>query len=146
MKIVINIDDNLYTRLFDCGTYDAVDMLNACTAIRKGIPLPKEHGRLFILDEELANKFFASFSFSCQKWISEVGISNATLKVIEADKGEVKLNMQEPWEEFQPPCSDFDCDCYEIGEGGCAICVYDCERIIEGEPCHKYKTRGRDKE
>lgn len=85
-KIVIDIDDNLYTRLFDCGAYDAVDMLNVCTAIRKGTPLTKGHGRLLILDEELANKFFASFSFSCQKWISEVGISNATLKVINADR------------------------------------------------------------
>ena len=137
MKIVIDIDDNLYTRLFDCGTYDAVDMLNACTAIRKGTPLPKGHGRLFILDEELAKEFFASFSFSCQKWISEVGISNATLKVIEADKGEIRPNIQEPWEEFQPPCFDNSDNCYchhyEIGEGGCAICVYDGERIIEVE-------------
>ena len=54
--------------------------------IASGIVLPKGHGRLFILDEELTKKFFTSFSFSCQKWISEVGISNATLKVIESDK------------------------------------------------------------
>ena len=50
------------------------------------IKLPKGHGRLFILDEEKAKKYFAKFSFSVQDWISEVGISNATIKVIEADK------------------------------------------------------------
>jgi len=44
MEIVINIDENLYTRLFDSGDIDAVDMLKACVAIRKGIPLPKGHG------------------------------------------------------------------------------------------------------
>ncbi len=36
MKAVIDIDDNLYTRLFDNGKIDAADMLKACTAIRKG--------------------------------------------------------------------------------------------------------------
>ena len=40
MKILIDIDKNLYTRLFDNGETDAVDMLNACVAIRKGTPLP----------------------------------------------------------------------------------------------------------
>ena len=41
MQVVINIDENLFTKLFDCGVYDAVDMLNVCTAVRKGTPLPK---------------------------------------------------------------------------------------------------------
>ena len=50
--------------------------------------------------------------------------------------------MQEPWEGFQPLCSD-NCHNYEIGEGGTPICTYDCERILENEPCHRYKTRGR---
>lgn len=40
-KIVIDIDDNLYTRLFDNGATDAADMLKACIAIRKGTVLPK---------------------------------------------------------------------------------------------------------
>ncbi len=53
-------------------------------------------------------------------------------------------------EEEQPPCfdncycRDFDCDCYEIGEGGTPICTYDCERILENEPCHKYKMKGNE--
>lgn len=91
MKLVIDIDDNLYTRLFDNGVdnYDdvAVDMAKT---IRKGTVLPKGHGRLFILDEEKAKNFFTKFSFSLQDWISEVGISNATIKVIEADKEKSK--------------------------------------------------------
>ena len=45
-KIVIDIDENLYTRLFDNGDTDREDMLNACVAIRKGIPLSKECGRI----------------------------------------------------------------------------------------------------
>ena len=50
MKLVIDIDENLYTRLFDNGNIDAMDMLKACVAIRKGTPLPKEHGRLIDAD------------------------------------------------------------------------------------------------
>ena len=51
MKIIIDIDDNLYTRLFDNGDIDAVDMLKAYAAIRKGTVLPKNHGRLIDADE-----------------------------------------------------------------------------------------------
>ena len=50
MQIVIDIDDNLYTRLFDNGDEYVADMRRACVAIRKGTPLPKGHGR--ILDEK----------------------------------------------------------------------------------------------
>lgn len=39
MKVIIDIDDNLYTRLFDNGQTDAVDLLKACSAIRKGTSL-----------------------------------------------------------------------------------------------------------
>lgn len=50
MQIVIDIDDNLYTRLFDNGNGYVVDMRRACVAIRKGTPLPKGHGRLIDAD------------------------------------------------------------------------------------------------
>lgn len=88
MQVVIDIDDNLYTRLFDNGKIDAVDMLNACVAIRKGTTLPKGHGRLIILSEDAIKGEQMPLSFSCQNWISEVGLSNATVTIIEADKGE----------------------------------------------------------
>ena len=51
MKIVIDIDENLYTRLFDNGETNVVDMLKACVAIRNGTPLPNGHGRLIDADE-----------------------------------------------------------------------------------------------
>lgn len=41
MQIVIDIDDNLYTRLFDNGEDKVMDMRRACVAIRKGTPLPE---------------------------------------------------------------------------------------------------------
>lgn len=51
MQIVININDNLYTRLFENGEIDAVDMLRVCATVRKGAPLPQGHGRLIDADE-----------------------------------------------------------------------------------------------
>ena len=50
MQIVIDIDENLYTRLFDNGENDVMDMRRACVAIRKGTILPKGHGRLKDID------------------------------------------------------------------------------------------------
>jgi hypothetical protein len=50
MQIVIDIDDDLYTRLFDNWDEYVADMRRACVAIRKGTPLPKGHGRLIDVD------------------------------------------------------------------------------------------------
>ena len=43
MQIVIDIDENVFTRLFDNGTdfYDTDDILAMAKSIRKGTPLPK---------------------------------------------------------------------------------------------------------
>lgn len=49
MKLVIDIDENLYTRLFDNGVDNYDDAVDMAKAIRKGTPLPKNHGR--IIDE-----------------------------------------------------------------------------------------------
>ena len=73
MKIVIDIDDNLYTRLFFFffDDYDyAVDM---ATAIRKGTPLPEHHGRLIDADkvlDDIEKKYPASVSEieKCKKY------------------------------------------------------------------------------
>ena len=46
MQVVIDVDDNLYTRLFDNGVNNYDDAVDMAKAIRKGIPLPKGHGRL----------------------------------------------------------------------------------------------------
>ena len=54
MKIVIDIDDNLYTRLFDNGADDCDDAVDIATAIRKGTPLPEHHGRLIDADKTIS--------------------------------------------------------------------------------------------
>lgn len=50
MKLVIDIDEDVYTRLFDSGIQDneiAVnDVCEMARALRLGTPLPKGHGRL----------------------------------------------------------------------------------------------------
>ena len=50
MQIVIDIDDNLYTRLFDNGVDNYDDASDMAKAIRKGTPLPKGYGRLIGAD------------------------------------------------------------------------------------------------
>lgn len=42
MRILIDIDENVFTRLFDCGTEDMIDLdrIKACNAIRHGTPIP----------------------------------------------------------------------------------------------------------
>lgn len=47
MQVVIDIDDNLYTRLFDNGDESIKDMRRACVSIRKGTPLPRRYERKF---------------------------------------------------------------------------------------------------
>ena len=42
MQIVIDIDDNLYTRLFDNGVDNYDDAVDMAKAIRKGKPLPDD--------------------------------------------------------------------------------------------------------
>ena len=81
MQIVINIDENLYTRLFDNGDEYVADMRRACVAIRKGIPLPKGHGRLIdesdlIPDSDYEDGMFYAVS------IEQI---NRTLTIIEAE-------------------------------------------------------------
>lgn len=87
MKVVIDINDNLYTRLFDCDAYDAVDMLNVCTAVRKGKPLPKGHGRLIDADELIKNWYDEYIKFMTREEIESMdGIIENAPTVIEADK------------------------------------------------------------
>lgn len=62
MKIVIDIPEDVYTRLFDNDVQDneitTDDICEMARSIRLGTPLPKEHGRL--IDEKvilgMANK------------------------------------------------------------------------------------------
>lgn len=53
MKIVIDIDVNIYTRLFDNCKNSLYDMRAVCSAVRKGTIVPSGHGRLIDGDELL---------------------------------------------------------------------------------------------
>ena len=77
MKIVIDIDENLYTRLFDNGVDNYDDAVDMARAIRKGTPLPKGCGRLIDADD-----FFQMFE--------ELDMEpyNDAPTIIEADRGE----------------------------------------------------------
>ena len=90
MQIVIDIPEEQYVTL-NAKSQDevltVVDHALLIKAIKDGTPLPKGHGRLIILSEDTVKRQQTSFSFSCQKWVSEVGLSNATLAIIAADNG-----------------------------------------------------------
>lgn len=93
MQIVIELSDETYKDIKEENSiYGINNGLSArmtgkvVGAIQNGKPLPKGHGRLMILSEDAVKRGQTSLSFSCQKWISEVGLSNATVAIIEADK------------------------------------------------------------
>ena len=84
MKIIIDIDDNLYTRLFDDEDINAMDMFKGCVAIRKGTPLPKNHGRLKDIDKIINDGISKGF---CD-WYDEMKYAET---IIEADKENEEL-------------------------------------------------------
>ena len=86
MQIVIDIDDNLYTRLFDNGVDNYDDAEDMATAIRKGTPLPKGHGRLIDADSMKTMKNIQSANFNAVELI-RLWIDKQTT-IIEADKAE----------------------------------------------------------
>ena len=61
MQIVIDIDENVFTRLFDNGIEDYEiakdDLCAIAKTIRKGTPLPKGHGRLIDADKFISEHF-----------------------------------------------------------------------------------------
>ena len=82
MQIVIEIPEDDYRKAQDGRA--SVSMMQK--AIKNGTPLPKGHRKLIILSEDAVKREQISFSFSSQNWISEVGLSNAIVAIIEADK------------------------------------------------------------
>ena len=84
MQIVIDIDENLYTRLIDTDVKYIEDLHEACVAIRKGTPLPKGHGRL--IDAEVFTHNVVKYSHQSTKTIGKALADTPT--IIEADKEE----------------------------------------------------------
>lgn len=89
MRIVIDIPEELYEA--NNKGLEAEKLWDLRMAVKNGTPLPKGHGKLIILSEDAIKREQTSLSFSCQNWISEVGLSNATVAIIEADKGESEV-------------------------------------------------------
>lgn len=86
MKVVIDIDENVYTRLFDCGIYNSIDMLNVCTIVRKGTPLPKGHGRL--IDMKKLQNFVSRYTEHDAVQLILADREDYIPTIIEADKVE----------------------------------------------------------
>ena len=86
MQIIIDIDENLYTRLFDVGANTMRDMRAACSTIRNGTPLPKGHGRLIDADSLQAGyNIDLEGNLVGYRYITKRDIDNAPT-ILEADK------------------------------------------------------------
>ena len=89
MKLIIDIDENVFTRLFDNGTEDYAimndDLFAIAKSIRNCIPLPKGHGRLIDADEiQFENNEFDTYSDYSRAFDAIDGAET----IIEADKAE----------------------------------------------------------
>lgn len=93
MQIVIDIDENVFTRLFDNGIEDYAivndDLWAIAKSIRNCIPLPKGHGRLIDL-EEVRDRYFniikvSNSELESLRMLAEILDTAPT--IIEKDKG-----------------------------------------------------------
>lgn len=83
IKLIIDIPEEDYKRMKEQSMFGRADVWRK--AIQNGTQLPKVHGRLIILSENRLKENQINLDWSCQKWISEVGLSNATVKIIKVD-------------------------------------------------------------
>ena len=83
MKLIIDIPEDVYTRLFDNGIQDneiaTDDICEMARALRLGTPLPKGHGRLIDADKIISDGISKGF---CD-WYDEMKYAPT---IIEADK------------------------------------------------------------
>ena len=91
MKLVIDIDEDVFTRLFDNGIEDYAiandDLFAIAKSIRTCTPLPKGHGR--IIDENKINKVYVYTDEAIAnniKAISTIITGTDAPTIIEADK------------------------------------------------------------
>ena len=84
-QIVIELSDELYKEIAsEDAVYYPDDGGVVWQAVKEGTVLPEHHGQLLILDEEKVEQELTPLSFSSQRWISEVGLSNSTVAILEA--------------------------------------------------------------
>lgn len=92
MQIVIDIDENIFTRLFDNGTDVNDDLFAIAKSIRNGTPLPKGHGRLKDIDAFIAKvQADRQHAIYTRSWTADDVLDTLsgsyTPTIIEADKG-----------------------------------------------------------
>jgi len=98
IELVIKIDEKLYKDIYSDaeimiygGMRSGKTLLaTLLRAIRKGTPLPKEHGRLIDADELYGDFIDGTEGYDCQTWNRiEIGdVIEDARTIIEADKGE----------------------------------------------------------
>lgn len=86
MKLIIDIPKYVYDAAKEAGWVIDADNEKVAEAITKSIILPEWHEKLIVLSENKIKENQIDLDFSCQKWISEVGLSFATVAIIKADK------------------------------------------------------------
>lgn len=82
MQVVIDIDDNLYTRLFDNGVDNYDDAVDMAKAIRRGTPLPEGHGNLIDVSDLTPDADYEDGIFgavSCQQIVEAEAIIEADM-------------------------------------------------------------------
>lgn len=87
MQVVVEINDNLYTRLFDNGVDNYDDAVDMAKAIRKGTPLPKGYGKLVAIKE--VEEYLNDIELKLDKW-------GETYSAIEISKAKLGLDFISP--------------------------------------------------
>ena len=136
MRLVIDIPEE-YRAMFENDKckymFDTLATNDFGYWLRKGFengtPLPEHYGRLLMLDEERVNANSMKVGdWSCQKWISEVGISNSVVAIIPATKPprwiERRLQMG-------------------LHDWMCSVCKCQCEDTVKVCPNCGVDTDGR---
>lgn len=92
MQIVIDIDENVFTRLFDNGIEDyemsPEDISAMATAIRSGKTLPKGHGDLIDRNELLDNSYKINSIYCLYDVVVNVDDIKDAPTIIEAEGSE----------------------------------------------------------
>lgn len=84
VEIVIKLPQNLYLDVKN-GHASNIQRERVIEQVKNGTILPKNRGRLIILSEDAIKREQTFLGFSCQSWISDVSLSDATVAIIEAD-------------------------------------------------------------
>jgi hypothetical protein len=95
MKLIIDISEDVYTRLFDNGIQDneiaTDDICEMARSLRQGTPLPKGHGDLIDRNDLLKHYDNTTYHNGIEErkiHFVQIGYVNDAPTIIEADKAE----------------------------------------------------------